>query len=262
MNTKIIFIVLFLIVFSATQAEASVFRDTRENYEKTGNVIWEVNTKEKIVALTFDDGPHPIFTPQILDLLAKYKAKATFFAAGNKVERFPEVLKRVAKEGHEIANHTYSHIYSSRIPAEKLTEELQKTDSIIKNITGQQPTLYRPVGGMHNDVIIDTAIKNGKTVILWSWHMDSKDWSRPPAGKMSKQIITGVKPGNIILFHDWIGSEYTETSQTVVALEDILKYLIKNGYECVTVSEMMYRSSNTLPEPIDPYNLNKKQTGL
>lgn len=254
MKTKVIFIILFLIVFSSTIAEASVFRDTRENYEKTGNVIWEVKTKEKIVALTFDDGPHPIFTPQILDLLAKYKAKATFFAAGNKVERFPAVLKRVSKEGHEIANHTYSHIYSSRIPAEKLTEELQKTDSIIKNITGQQPTLYRPVGGMYNDGIIDTAIKNGKTVVLWSWHTDSKDWSRPPAGKMSKQIITGVKPGNIILFHDWIGSEYTETSQTVVALEDILKYLKVNGYQCVTVSEMMYRSSKTLPEPIDPYN--------
>lgn len=254
MKTKVMVIVLFLLIITITQAEASVFRDTRENYEKTGNVIWEVNTKEKMVALTFDDGPHPVFTPQILDLLAKYKAKATFFAAGNKVERFPDVLKRVSKEGHEIANHTYSHIYSSRIPAEKLAEELQKTDSIIETITGQQPTLYRPVGGMHNDVIIDTAIKNGKTVILWSWHMDSKDWSRPPAGKMSRQIITGVKPGNIILFHDWIGSEYTETSQTVVALEDILKYLTKNGYECVTVSEMMYRSSKTLPEPIDPYN--------
>ncbi|WP_410986641.1 polysaccharide deacetylase family protein [Bacillus paranthracis] len=228
------------------------FTDSRKAYEKTGKVIWEVNTKEKIVALTFDDGPHPVFTPKILDILAKYNAKATFFVAGNKVKRFPAILKRQVKEAHEIANHTYNHIYDKNITATKLTSELNQTDEIIKRITGYKPTLYRPVGGLHNNLIINTAIQNGKLVILWSWHQDPQDWRSPAASKISKYITKGVKPGNIILLHDWNGSEFSKISQTVEALESIMKYLNNNGYKCVTVSELLYRSENSMPPFFDP----------
>ncbi|MDC7729810.1 MULTISPECIES: polysaccharide deacetylase family protein [Bacillus cereus group] len=228
------------------------FTDSRKEYEKTGKVIWEVNTKEKIVALTFDDGPHLIFTPQILDLLAKYNAKATFFVAGNKVKRFPAILIREVKEGHEIANHTYNHIYNKNITAAKLTSELNRTDKVIKQITGYKPTLYRPVGGLHNDLIINTAIQNGKLVILWSWHQDPQDWRSPAASQISKHIIKGVQLGNIILLHDWNGSEFSQTSQTVEALESILIHLKNNGYTCVTVSEMLYRSIKIIPSLFDP----------
>ncbi|PFF18036.1 chitooligosaccharide deacetylase [Bacillus anthracis] len=228
------------------------FTDSSMANEKTGKVIWEVNTREKIVALTFDDGPHPVFTPQILDILAKYNAKATFFVAVNKVKRFPAIIIREVKERHEIANLTYNHIYNENITAAKLTSELNQTDEVIKKITGYKPTLYRPVGGLHNELIINTAIQNGKLVILWSWYQDPQVWRSPAASKISKHIIKGVQPGNIILLHDWNGSEFSETCQTVEALESILIHLKNNGYTCVTVSEMLYRSIKIIPSLFDP----------
>lgn len=250
-----IFPILLLVSFFTTQTMTSAVVNSRKAYEKTGNVIWEVRTEEKMVAITFDDGPHPVFTPQILDILAKYHAKSTFFVAGNKVKRFPDVLKRQLKEGHEIANHTYNHIYSSNITSAKLTDELVQTDLIIQQITGYKPTLYRPVGGLYNDLIIDTAVKNGKQVILWSWNMDPKDWKSPPADRISRIITKGVRPGNIILLHDWIGTESSQTSQSVLALEQMMKFLYENGYECVTVSELLNRSRNRTPVPYEfpPY---------
>ncbi|MGN1402290.1 MAG: polysaccharide deacetylase family protein [Bacillus sp. (in: firmicutes)] len=223
---------------------------SREAYEKTGEVIWDFQLKEKIVSITFDDGPHPVFTPKILDILAKYDAHATFFVAGNKVNYFPDVLKRVVEEGHEVGNHTYSHKY--RISAAKLSEELKETDEIIEQHTGYQTTLYRPVGGYYNQHIIDAAVKNGKQVVLWSWQQDPKDWKRPKASKMVQQLKKGLQPGNIILFHDWIGTENTKESQTVVAFEQLMEYLYENGYRCVTVSELIYRAKSNLPEMLEP----------
>ncbi|HEY2421452.1 MAG TPA: polysaccharide deacetylase family protein [Neobacillus sp.] len=258
---KLFFIpLLSLISLFSLQLNADASTNSREAYEKTGYVIWEVNTKEKLVAITFDDGPHPVFTPKILDILAKYDAKATFFVAGNKGIRFPDILKREVKEGHEIANHTFHHIYNKNITSAKLTSELVETDKIIQKFTGFKPTLYRPVGGHYNDLIIHTAIKNGKAVILWSWNQDPRDWKNPPARQICNYVTKGVKPGNIILFHDWHGSEYTKTCQTVNALETILDFLAKNGYKCVTVSELLYRSTQIIPDTFEIYPLKREKT--
>ena len=231
---------LFCFVYCDVSQAATA---SREKYEKTGNVIWDVNTQEKIVAITFDDGPHPDYTPQILDLLAKYNAKATFFVAGNKVKSYPDVLKREVKEGHEIANHTYTHPYDRNISVNKLSSELDQTDKVIGNLSGYKPSLYRPVGGLHNDTIINTAVNKGFKVVLWSWHQDPKDWAMPPASKISNHIIKALQPGDIILLHDW-----SDRPQTVHALETTLDYLYKNGYKCVTVSELLYRSNLKFPE--------------
>lgn len=250
---KILLLSIFSFTFLFYTENVYAFTSSREAYEKTGKVIWEVNTKEKIVSITFDDGPHPIFTPQILDILAKYHAKATFFVVGNKVELYPDVLQRIKNEGHEIANHTDNHIYSRKISSAKLTTELEQTDEIIQRLTGEKPRLYRPVGGLYNDLIINTAVKNGKLVVLWSWHQDPEDWKKPGANKISTHITKGVQPGNIILLHDWIGSRVAHTSQTVKALESIMEFLSRNGYECVTVSELLYRSSTIIPSRFDPF---------
>ncbi|KAB2336269.1 polysaccharide deacetylase family protein [Cytobacillus depressus] len=252
MEKILIITILLLIPLFSFQVNADASTNSREAYEKTGRVIWEVNTKEKLVALTFDDGPHPVLTPQILDILAKHDAKATFFVAGNKVVRFPDLLKREVKEGHEIANHTFNHIYGN-ITSAKLSSELEETDKIIKQFTELKSSLYRPVGGFYNDVIINTALKHGKTVVLWSWDQDSRDWANPPVNQMCNYIKKGVKPGNIILFHDWHGSEYTQTCSTVEALDNILDYLDKNGYKSVTVSELLYRSTQLIPESFEIY---------
>jgi peptidoglycan-N-acetylglucosamine deacetylase len=253
MKKILFYTVLLLFTFFSYQTNTFASTKSREAYEKTGRVIWEVNTKEKLVALTFDDGPHPVFTPQILDILSKHNAKATFFVAGNKVIRFPDILKQEVKEGHEIANHTYNHIYGYKITSAKLTTELEETDKIIQKFTGFKPSLYRPVGGIYNDMIIKTAIKNGKEVVLWSWDQDSRDWANPPSNQICNYITKGVKPGNIILFHDWHGSEFTHTCQTVNALDNILDFLDKKGYKCVTVSELLYRSTQIIPDSLEIY---------
>ncbi|PLS07100.1 polysaccharide deacetylase family protein [Neobacillus cucumis] len=261
MRRSIVCALLFILAFTF-QSQASAATKSREEYEKTGHVFWDIQTNDKLVAITFDDGPHPIFTPEILDILSKYHAKATFFVAGNKVVRFPEVLKREVKEGHEIANHTFHHIYGHHISSSKLTSELEETDKVIKIFTGIKPSLYRPVGGVYNDVVIQTAIKNRKEVVLWSWDQDSRDWTDPPASQICSTITKGIKPGNIILFHDWHGSEFTNKCSTVKALDTILNYLHKNGYKSVTVSELLYHSSKLIPQPLDIYPVKKRTSPI
>ncbi|WP_433748002.1 polysaccharide deacetylase family protein [Falsibacillus pallidus] len=251
--------ILLLISIFCFDSIADAATRSRAEYEKTGRVIWEVNTKQKIVAITFDDGPHPVFTPQILEILAKHDAKATFFVTGLKAGTYPDLLKREVREGHEIANHTFHHFHGN-IASSKLSSELIETDKMIKQVTGLTPKLYRPVGGYYSDVIINTALQNGKTVILWSWDQDSRDWTEPPANQMYRYIKKGIKPGNIILFHDWHGSELTQSCSTVKALDKILDYLDENGYKSVTVSELLYHSTQFIPEAFEIYPLKKEKT--
>jgi peptidoglycan-N-acetylglucosamine deacetylase len=228
----IVMIVVFLFL-NHIPAQAT----DRFDYEKTGKATWEVKTDEKMVAITFDDGPSPVYTPQVLDVLAKHKAKATFFVVGKHAIKHPEIIRREVLEGHEIANHTFNHSNIVR-DSKKLENEIEITTDTLKEITGFSPSLFRPVGGNYNDVIINTAAENGYHVVLWSWHQDTKDWKNPGVSRITKRVISGVKPGNIILFHDSGGNR----TQTVQALDQILTELEEEGYEFVTVSEMLFRT--------------------
>ncbi|WP_338754271.1 polysaccharide deacetylase family protein [Bacillus sp. FJAT-52991] len=228
------FLISFSFMFSVPQAHSS----SRSKYETSGQVIWEVNTKEKLVSLTFDDGPSSTFTPQILDLLAKHNAKATFFITGINANKYPQMLKRMVKEGHELGNHTYNHFSNKNISAKKLSNELNLTSRAIKRITGVDTTLFRPVGGTLNDTIVNTASQHNYLVVIWSWHQDPKDWRRSSAYTISNHVIKNLQNGDIILLHDAGGNR----TQTVRALNTILNDLDKNGYKCVTVSELIYRS--------------------
>ncbi|CAM4078508.1 polysaccharide deacetylase family protein [Lederbergia lenta] len=229
-NIGIIFI-LFFVTGSYSGAE----EHGRAYFEKTGDVIWDIKAEEKVIALTFDDGPHSVYTPQILDVLAKYNAKATFFVIGEHAKKFPHLISREKIEGHEIANHTYTHSYSNQ---DKLEEELRKTDEVIYNITGAYPLFYRPIGGEYNERIVNTAVQQGFRVIMWSWHQDTQDWKRPGVNKIVSKVLSGARPGDIVLFHDAGG----DRSQTVEALQDILPALKKEGYTFVTVSELLQRT--------------------
>jgi peptidoglycan-N-acetylglucosamine deacetylase len=224
-------------------ANANMFK--RFKFEKTGQVFWEVKTKKKLVALTFDDGPDPVYTPQILDALAKYKAKATFFVIGAEAERYPQIIQRQTKEGHELANHTYHHNFRDHFNPEKLKDELDKTSKVIQDLTGQSPSLYRPHSGYYNEKIVNTAINNGYRVILWSWHQDTKDWKRPGVGKITNNVVSDSKPGDIVIFHDAGG----DRTQTIKAVENILEILDKKGYKFVTVSELLQQNDNIFTNP-------------
>ena len=233
---KIGITIVLLLSFAYVSYSTLASEKGRPYYEKKGYVLWDIKTDEKVIALTFDDGPHSTFTPEILDLLAEYDAKATFFVVGQHAKKLPEIILRQEAEGHEIANHTYTHPYSSTL--EELENELKQTDDVIFDITGIYPALYRPVGGAYNDGIINTAVEHGFKVVMWSWHQDTEDWKQPGVDQIVSKVLTGAKPGDVVLFHDAGG----DRSQTVKALEEILPALKKEGYEFVTISNLLNRN--------------------
>jgi polysaccharide deacetylase family sporulation protein PdaB len=201
-------------------------------------VVWNVETDQKLIALTFDDGPNPAYTPQILDILNQYQAKATFFVLGKRVQKYPKIAIREVNEGHEIANHTFDHHFLKNVSPEKLKEEIRQTQDIIFDITEQLPNVFRPPGGFYDDALIDLAKEDHFTVVMWSWYQDTRDWKRPGVAKIVETVLSNVHNGDIILFHDLEG----DCSQTVEALRIIVPELKNQGYEFVTVSDLMNRT--------------------
>lgn len=205
----------------------------RKYYEGEGYIIWDIQTEEKVVALTFDDGPHPKYSAQVLDLLEQYGAKGTFFVVGQLAEKNPHIVHRMYEEGHEIANHTYTHKLTRSVP--KIMQEIEDTNKIIFSITGFTPLLFRPVEGFYTDVMVDEVVKSGYKIVMWSWHQDTEDWKDPGVTKIVDKVLNGVEEGDVVLFHDGGGNR----EQTVAALAKILPELKNQGYEFITITEMI-----------------------
>ncbi|SHE33811.1 polysaccharide deacetylase family sporulation protein PdaB [Atopostipes suicloacalis DSM 15692] len=184
----------------------------------------------KYVALTFDDGPHSSVTPRILNILSEHNAKATFFMLGNQVEYYPKLVQRVAQEGHEIGNHSQTHIDLTVSDNDRLNEELNYTNELIKDITGYNPVYIRPPYGAYNDQVIKQATDLNQPIIMWS--VDSLDWQSRDPEAINQEITSQVSNGAIILMHD-----IHET--TADALPTVLENLEANGYKFVTVSELL-----------------------
>ncbi|WP_246187868.1 polysaccharide deacetylase family protein [Paenibacillus tengchongensis] len=216
------------------QADPAV--KNRTYFEQRGEMIWEVATDQKVIALTFDDGPDPAETGQILDVLRKFNAKCTFFAIGKRLAEYPDIARRVAQEGHELANHTYNHVYfKPPISKKQVAEELVLTENEIVKITGRHSRLFRPPGGMYDETLVEISNTLGLKPVLWSWHQDTRDWNRPGVWNISQKVIRNARSGDIVLFHDHVYGE----SQTREALTIILPELAKQGYRFVTVSELI-----------------------
>lgn len=189
----------------------------------------------KQIALTFDDGPCREYTKEILEILRENDAKATFFMIGKNAKEHPEIVLEVFKEGHEIGNHTYSHPEMRKLSPEKVGEEILKTQKILKEITGISPILFRPPGGYLSNAIVDQITSNGCRTVLWSWRQDTRDWEKPSSDNIVKNVLSNLRDGDIILFHDY----NTKGSPTPGALRELLPKLCEMGYEFVTVSELV-----------------------
>lgn len=189
--------------------------------------------EKKVIALTFDDGPHPKETNQVLDVLKKYDVKATFFIAGKHANWYSEPLVRANKEGHEIGNHTFNHPDISSLSSEQIETEILKCEEILIKLTGKKPTLFRPpYGSYRKEELAKLAQKHNYKIVLWST-IDARDWQNPQASKIAETITSKVKNGDIILLHDYA------TDNTVEALDILIPNLIKKGYKFVTVSELI-----------------------
>ncbi len=189
------------------------------------------------IALTFDDGPHPIHTPKILALLEKYNVSATFFLIGENVKTSPDLVKQIYENGHEIGNHTYSHLKLSASDEATLRKELSDTDHAIFEIIGAHPQLFRPPEGFCNKQLAKCSADWGYKVILWN--IDTRDWAHTPVSKIVRYVKTNVKSGDILLFHDYIAKD----SPTVESLEILIPHLLEQGYQFVTVSELLRKEA-------------------
>lgn len=189
------------------------------------------------IALTFDDGPSAC-TLEVLDELKEYNVNATFFVIGMNALRFQDILKKEFDEGHAIGSHTYSHPdMQIRLP-EDVREQLDSTENIIVNITGHKPVIFRPPYGAQNIFIFHEARKRGYTLIEWS--ASGRDWETKDPGKVAKNVLENTKNGTIILMHDGrrLKREF-DCNSTVEAITNIIKNLTAQGYEFVTVPELL-----------------------
>ena len=202
-----------------------------------GIVVSKIDTEEKVVALTFDDGPHPRTTAEILDVLGEFGVRATFFNVGENAVKRPELTAREASEGHETGNHTFSHINVKSLSAEKVKKQLLDTEDAVLKATGSKPTLFRPPEGRIGEVGKRAAEELGYTVVLWS--VDTRDWTHRTAEAIAKTVTDNVKSGDVILCHDFISGE----SHTAEALRIFIPKLLAEGYEFVTVSELISKKA-------------------
>jgi len=184
----------------------------------------------KEVAITFDDGPHPAYTPRLLAILKQYHAKATFFVVGERARQYPELIRAEVAAGHNVGNHTYHHVDLTKIPSEYVAAEVKACGSVIRHITGRAPHLFRPPGGNYDRQVASVADVLGYTMVLWS--NDPGDYASPGGKVIESRVLGNIRGGSVILIHDGI-------EQTIEVLPRILKYLDDHGYECVTVDEMM-----------------------
>jgi len=197
------------------------------------NVFTHGSREEPIIALTFDDGPHPAYTDKILDVLAKHGVKATFFPIGVNVENYPEPLLRALEEGHEIGNHTYHHKNLRSIPYEEMLTEITTTAHRIHDLTGRSVSLIRPPQGAMSAQFLSLVGELGYRVVLWD--VDTRDWDGASVEQMVGNIMANTDNGDIILFHDY----HRNAANTVRTLDIIIPRLMEQGFRFVTVSELL-----------------------
>jgi peptidoglycan/xylan/chitin deacetylase (PgdA/CDA1 family) len=182
-----------------------------------------INTK--IAYLTFDDGPDPTYTPQIVELLNKYNASATFFALGQEVDKFPELAKEVSINNQVVANHTYSHIDIMNASETVVQEDIKKANKAVQNATGKKPICFRPPYDAIDNEIKQKIGNAGGQVVMWD--VDTQDWARPGVDVIVEHILDYAQSGEVILMHDGGGNR----SQTVEALEILLPEMIEKGWK-------------------------------
>jgi|GEM_PF-876578 len=185
------------------------------------------------VALTFDDGPNPPYTSQILATLQNYHVHATFFTVGWQIEAYPALEQQESNEGHLVENHSWSHANFTTLTATSMNWQLATTNDAVHKNTHIWPTLFRPPYGAYNQTVLNTAKNLNLTTVTWD--ADSTDWTRPGTSTIISRVLSRTKNGSIILMHDGGG----DRSQTVAALPTIIEQLRQRGFCLVTVQQLL-----------------------
>jgi peptidoglycan/xylan/chitin deacetylase (PgdA/CDA1 family) len=203
-----------------------------------GVIYWHGDLSEHKVALTFDDGPNEPYTSQILSVLKDYNVHATFFMMGENVKLYPDSARAIVRAGHAIGNHSYSHRDLVLETNSGVRQEISRTDDMIYQTTGQKPNLFRPPYGNENFLTRRQSTRTGHVMV--EWNVSAQDWTKPGANQIVASVMQQVHNGSIILLHD--GNKWhhgSDRSQTVAALPQLITQLRLQGYELVTVPEIL-----------------------
>lgn len=197
------------------------------------SLVHKIPTQEKVVAFTFDDGPHPSYTKELLDIFHKHNGKATFFMIGQELSMYEAIAAQVHMAGHEIANHTYSHPDLTTLTLDEARAELQRADDTIRKVTGKPVSNFRPPFFGVNDDILMLAAEFGYHSI-GAVNGEAKDWEQPGVDFILDHTRPTIENGSIFLFHDGYG----ERAQTIEAVRVLVEELVAEGYRFVTLSEL------------------------
>lgn len=222
-------VILALIVIAGSSVMRAGWGDSADGVECiTGVINEEEDMDTPKIAITFDDGPHPYYTEQLLDGLKERGAKATFFVMGKQAEAYPELVLRMHEEGHLVGNHTYSHIQLGENNRETFKAELVRTNELLSDITGEEPQYVRPPYGSW-----DKSFEAELTMIPVLWTIDPMDWCSSDVKGIVSRVTRKAEENAVILMHD-------EYKSSVTAALDIVDILQKRGYEFVTVDEILF----------------------
>ena len=189
----------------------------------------EINPSKPMVALTFDDGPNKSYTPEVLDILLKNQAYATFFINGKNIATNEKLLKKMVGDGHEIENHTFNHFDLTTLTKEEIKEEIEATQTEVwRVLPGYTLQYIRPPYGYYDENVIDAF-----TMAPLLWDLDSGDWEEPNAEKIYTTVMNNISDGDIVIFHD-------DNPETVKALKNIIPDLQKKGFQLVTITQLTH----------------------
>lgn len=205
------------------------------------HLVCRVPLQEKRVAFTFDDGPNPSVTPRLLELLARHRARATFFLIGRNVERYPELAADIAARGHEIGNHTMNHVLLPILPRAMMLREMEGASRAIHAATGRRPQLFRPPMGWFSRSMLHTLAESGYRGVLGDVY--PQDVNRPGVGTITERVLGRIAPGSIVILHDGSILGPADRSQAVDALETILDRLSAQSFAFDTVTGLLEAAS-------------------
>lgn len=212
-----------------------------------GETVYFVPNTNRMLALTFDDGPNGAATETILDTLKRFDVKATFFLIGTNVTRYPDIARRIVSEGHQVGNHTFNHLRFDEVTSDVMARDIVKGSAAIFAATGVKPAWFRPPYGINGDGMEDVCRENGYAIAGWSGH--AGDWNRHSAVELAERMITQATPGDVLLLHDgWETRTDSDRQNTVDAVFLMLERLVREGFRFVTLDELRRNAGPPLAE--------------
>lgn len=221
---------------SGAGAEAKVYSLTELRQKYADSFIFRGSSTKQQIALTFDDAPDTLYTPKVLDILKKHNVKATFFVIGKLAEQHPDMVRRIAREGHVLGNHTYNHAQLKKLSMDKFIEDIEKSEAALSPLAGYAPRLIRPPYGAVTDDELAWLKEAGYLTV--NWNVDPEDWRGVSGEQVLKRSMEAAKPGAIILMHCATGPDGS-LQGTIDALPELITGLQAKGYELVTVPQLL-----------------------